>query len=143
MYRLPINFHNRLQRGEIPISYIVITTHMGDRIYAEKEISVQNTALEQSGRVLTFGSFERTLQSQKDNILAAYSGKQIQHISLEMDNSDRYFAQLISKEPFIGRPIKYYVGFEDDSQADHISILSGIITEMSVLKTLTIEADEK
>jgi hypothetical protein len=154
-------------RGEVPISYVVIQTHLGYRAYAEKELkgvfdllgyaadgsyladgsvlagSTSSGIIDKPGRVLGFGSFERTLQPQKDDVLAAYLGKQIQHISLEMDNSDRYFAQLIAKEPFIGRPIKYYVGFEDDSQSEHLSIFSGIISEMSVLPTLMIEADER
>lgn len=167
MYRIPINFHNRLMCGEIPISYVVIETHLGYRAYAEKELigvfnplayladgtyladgsitagGLSSGVIEKSGRVLSFGSFERTLQPKKDDVMAAYSGKQIQHISLEMDNSDRYFAQLIAKEPFIGRPIKYYVGFEDDPQADHLSIFTGVISEMTVLPTLTIEADER
>lgn len=153
--------------GETPISYVVIHTHLGYRAYAEKELrgvfdltgqiadgmitadgsemagSESSGCIEKSGRVVSFGSFERTLQSKKDDVLAAYSGKQIQHISLEMDNSDRYFAQLIAKEPFIGRSIKYYVGFEDDPQAEHLSIFTGVISEMSVLPILTIEADER
>jgi hypothetical protein len=154
-------------RGESPTPYVVIQTHLGYRAYAEKELksvfdiqgyfadgsylaggsitagSASAGVVEKSGRVINFGSFERTLQPKKDDVLAAYSGKQIQHISLKMDNSDRYFAQLIAKEPFIGRPIKCYVGFEDDSQSEHLSIFSGIISEMSVLPTLTIEADER
>jgi hypothetical protein len=164
---VPILFHNRLMRGEVPISYVVIQTHLGYRAYAEKELkgvfsllgyiadgsyladgsitagSASAGIIEKSGRVLNFGSFERTLQSKKDDVLAAYSGKQIQHISMNMDNSDRYFSQLIAKEPFIGRPIKCYVGFENDSQSEHLSIFSGIISEMSVLPTLMIEADER
>lgn len=153
-------------RGETPIAYVVIQTHLGYRAFAEKEMQgtfdlaghiadgsvtadgtytagVGAGVIEKSARVLSFGSFERTLQSKKDDVLASYSGKQIQHISLELDNSDKYFAQLIAKEPFIGRPIKYYVGFEEDSQSDHLGIFSGVISEMTVLPTLTIEADEK
>ena len=37
--RLPINMHNRLMRGEKPLCYIVIDTHMGKRLFAEKEIT--------------------------------------------------------------------------------------------------------
>jgi len=167
VYRLSINFHKRLMRGEVPISYAVIETHLGDRAYAEKELrgtfdpggyladgshladgsitagGDSSGIIEKAGRVLSFGSFERTLQPKKDDVMIAYTGKQIQHISMEMDNSDRYFSQLIAKEPFIGRPITYYVGFEDDPPSEHLKIFSGRITEMSVLPVLTIEADER
>lgn len=167
MYRVPIAFHNRLMRGEVPTPYVVIQTHLGYRAYAEKELkavfdllgyiadgssladgsitagSASSGVIEKSGRVVSFWSFERTLQPKKDDVLVAYSGKQIQHISLEMDNSDRYFSQLIAKEPFIGRPIKCYVGFEDSPQSEHLSVFSGVISEMSVLPTLMIEADER
>lgn len=167
MYRLSINFHNRLTRGEIPITYDVIQTHLGYRAYAEKELigvfdltgyiadgshladgsitagDVSAGIIEKSGRVLNFGNFERTLQPKKDDVLASFSGKQIQHLSMQLDNSDRYFSQLIAKEPFIGRPIKRYVGFEADPQSEHLNIFSGIISEITVLPTLTIEADER
>ena len=167
MYRIPITFHNRLMRGEIPISYILIQTHLGWRAYAEKELAGGfdivgslldgsflldgSTVLgegsigviEKSARIMSFGNFERTLQPQKDNLMAAYSAKQIQHISITLDNADRYFSQLIAKEPFIGRPVNVYVGFDADPQSEHLSIFSGIISEMSVLPMLTIEADER
>ena len=167
MYRVPINFHNRLNRGEVPVSYIVINTHMGYRAYAEKELtavfdvggytadgsydadgsitagSVGAGVIEKSGRVISFGSFERSLQSMKEDILGSYQSKTLQHMSVELDNSDRYFAQLMASEPFIGRAIKYYVGFEADGQAEHIRLFSGIITEMTVMQKLTIEANEE
>ncbi len=39
MYRVPITFHKRLLRGEAPITYVMITTHLGYRAYAAKELS--------------------------------------------------------------------------------------------------------
>ena len=168
MYRTSINFHNRLIKGEIPISYIIINTHMGYRAYAEKELtgvfspsapdlydgtylfdgSIEYDGgstglLEKSGRVISFGSFERNLQSLKEDILVSYQSKTLQHMSIELENSDRYFAKLIASEPFVGRPILYYVGFETESQSEHLKIFSGIITEMTVMPTLTIEANEE
>jgi len=167
MYRTTINFHKRLMRGEIPVSYIVIQTHMGYRAYAEKELtkvfgitryladgscladgsitagSAGWGVLEKSARVISFGSFERNLQSLKEDILASYQSKILQNMSIELENTDRYFAQLIASEPFIGRPLKYYIGFEADPQAEHLEVFSGIITEMTVMPTLTIEANEE
>ena len=168
MYRLTIGFHKRLMRGEIPISYIVIETHMGFRAYGEKElIGVFNpedvhlydgsdlydgsilygaetaSIIEKSGRVISFGSFERSLQSIKEDILGSYQSKTLQHISVELENSDRYFSQLIASEPFIGRPLIYYLGFETSPQSEHLELFSGMITEMTVMPTLTIEANEE
>lgn len=168
MYRISIDFHNRLIKGEVPISYIVIETHMGYRAYAEKELiaifdpvdpylldgswildgsvllgSASAGVIEKSGRVKSFGSFERSLQSIKTDILGSYQSKTLQHMSIELDNSDRYFSRLIASEPFIGRPLIYYVGFEALSQSEHLELFSGMITEMSVMPTLTIEANEE
>ena len=44
-YRIPISMHNRLMRGEKPIAYAVIDTHMGKRVYAEKEMTVTRVPL--------------------------------------------------------------------------------------------------
>ena len=171
MYRLSINFHKRLEKGEVPISYILIETHMGYRIYAEKELkgvfsilpnlydgtyfygtpvidiilygAESAWVMEKSGRVISFGSFDRSLQSLTDDILASYQSKTLQHISIELDNSDRYFSRLIASEPFIGRPLRYYVGFETLSQSEHLELFSGMITEMTVMSILTIEANEE
>lgn len=167
MYRVPLNFHKRLHRGEIPTPYIIIETHLGYRTYAEKELggifssnpyffdgswtldgsvtlgasSIQT--LDKSGRVLRFGVPDMNLQSIKENVLASYQSKTLQHFTVEMDNADRYFAQIIAKEPFIGRPLSYWVGFEQDPQSEHIKRFSGVITEMTVMPVMILEADEE
>jgi len=167
MYRTSIDFHNRLISGEVPIAYILITTHMGYRAYAEKELSgvfgVSPTLwdgtydfdgtitygsesagiIEKAGRVINFGAFDRNLQSMKEDILGSYASKTLQHLTVELDNSDRYFSQLIASEPFISRPIMCYLGFEALAQSSHLKLFSGIITEMNIMPTMTIEADEE
>lgn len=167
MYRVPIRMHRRLMRGEVPITYCLIQTHLGWRAYAQKQLSAVFDAeasiadgtfladgtiiaggysvglIDKGARVLSFGSFERTLQPLNDDVLTAYSGRQLQHISLELDNVDRYFSRLIAKEPFLGRPISLYVGFEEDPQGDHMSIFRGIVSELSAMPVMTIEADER
>jgi len=167
VYRVPITFHKRLLRGEVPITYALITTHLGYRAYAAKELAQvfdisgyiadgsvtadgTHTAgsetiglIDKAARVLDMGRLERTIQPKTDDVLAAYSGKQLQHISIEMDNADRYFSRLIAKEPFVGRPIAIRCGFEADSYASHINLFTGIISEIDVGHTMTIEADER
>jgi hypothetical protein len=167
VYRVPISFHKRLLRGETPLTYVTIDTHFGKRAYAEKEMSgvFEGTGvildgsflldgsetlgagsigyMEKSARLLSHGSFERTIQPEKDDIMTAYSRKQLQHISIELDNADGYFARIIPREPFLGRPISVYVGFEDEPPSDHLRPFAGIISELSVLSVMTIEADER
>jgi hypothetical protein len=135
--------YTRLMRGEKPIIYAIIDTHMGKRVYSGKEMTCSIAgALETSARVLSFGSFERTSQPVSDDILAAYTGKQLQHIDLELDNADKYFSKLIAKEPFLSRTLTIKVGFEDEAESVHMSLFSGTITEVSALATMTIEAEE-
>ena len=167
MYRVPITFHKRLLRGEAPITYVMITTHLGRRAYAAKELSEvfdisgyiadgsvtadgSYTAgsetiglIDKSARVLDMGRLERTIQPKKDDVLAAYSGKQLQHISIQLDNSDGYFSRLTAKEPFIGRPIAIRCGFEADPYASHINLFTGVISEIDMGHIMTIEADER
>lgn len=167
MYRIPIAFHNRLNRGENPISYILILTHLGYRAYCGKELSRtfdrmgyiadgsfiadgSITAggdsiglLDKGARVLDMGTLERTIQPKKDDVMAAYSGKQLQHISIDLDNADAYFSRLIAKEPFLGRPVSILCGFEQDGLSAHISLFTGIISELSAMPIMTLEADER
>lgn len=167
MYRVPITFHKRLLRGEAPITYVMITTHLGYRAYAAKELAEvfdiagyiadgsvtadgSYTAgsetiglIDKSARVLDMGRLERTIQPKKDDVLAAYSGKQLQHISIQLDNSDGYFSRLTAKEPFIGRPIAIRCGFEAVPYASHINLFTGVISEIDMGHIMTIEADER
>jgi hypothetical protein len=145
MYHIPIATYKRIIRGEVPILYMVISTHLGDRVYAKKTITAAAIAgsLGCLARVLSFGSFERTLSPKKDNLFASYTRKQQQHISVALDNADKYFSVLLGKEPFLSRPISIYIGFEDEAVANHIRIFSGVISDVSVLSVLTIEANEK
>jgi hypothetical protein len=145
LYHVPIATYKRIIRGESPIIYMKITTHLGDRVYAKKVITASAIAgsLGCLARVLSFGSFDRTLNPKTSDLLAAYNRKQQQHISVTLDNADSYFSILLGKEPFLSRPIAIYVGFEDEAAVNHITIFKGVISLVSVLSILSIEADEK
>jgi hypothetical protein len=167
MYHIAKSMHDRLMRGEQPTPYVVVETHLGYRAYAAKELTEvfdvlgliadgsvmadgSHTAgsesagvLEKSARVLDFGAFERTLQPRTADVMAAYNMKQKQHMTIQFDNADRYFSRLIAKEPFIGRPMWSYVGFETDPQSEHLRIFAGRISEISALPVMTVEADER
>lgn len=168
MYRVPITFHNKLMAGEIPAAYVLIHTHLGYRAYGEKELSDvfgvlrllangsavaggEETAgadstgtIEKSGRILDIGTFDRTLQPRGGNVLTAWTGKQSQHIAVRLDNADRHFSRLIVGEPFIGRPLTVYVGFESSPQSEHLRVFTGTIMEISFeSESMTLEADER
>ena len=96
----------------------------------------------QSARVLSFGSFERTLQPWRNSVLESYQGKQIQNMEITFDNSDDYFSKLFPTEPFLGRPISTFVGFELESREEHMCLFSGVVTELSVLNVLTLSAEQ-
>ncbi len=167
MLRIPITFHNALMQGKTPIAYCIIKTHLTDRVYSDRELKGVFSAtgiladgsvladgsqiagggsagvLEKSSRVLSFGSFERTITPQSADLLTAFSGKQRQRISIVLDNSDYYMTRLIAKEPFIGRKISLHVGFEDRPQNEHYQPFKGTISEISVDKdSMTLEALE-
>ena len=167
MYRTTIEFHKKLQSGEIPLLYIMITTAMGVRVYAEKDFGSafsttlaqkadgtyeaggailadggEGVSLEQSARLLSVGSFDRTIADDSVDVLTAYATKKQQACSITLDNADRYFSRLIAAEPFIGMPINVYIGFFALPRAEHISLFRGRIVEMDVMPTLLLEAEE-
>ena len=154
--------------GEVPIAYILIHTHLGYRAYAEKEMSdvfgilrlladgsivaggastagADSTGtIEKSARIISIGSFERTLRPRSGNVLSAWTGKQMQHVSVDLDNVDRYLSQLIAKEPFLSRSLTVYVGFESSPQSEHLRIFQGVIAEIVITRSImTLEADEQ
>ena len=93
-----------MMEGDNPTPYIVITTDLGHRAYAEKEISSifsitgyyadgtytadgtitaggdSGGFMEKSARVLSFGRFERSIQPGKESLLLSYSRKNQLHL---------------------------------------------------------------
>lgn len=167
MYRLTIEMHKRLMRGETPVSYIVIETHMGYRAYAEKELvgvfdvegliadgsiiadgselagSDSAGVIEKSGRVIEYMPVTRELQSLKDTVMGSYLSRKLHSFSVELDNSDGVMSRMIATEPWIGRPLTYYAGFEDLPQHQHLRMFSGVVTEMEIGNVMTVEATEQ
>lgn len=168
MYRVPIEFHNRVQKGDTPIPYVLVTTHMGSRAYAERELrgvfsvsphladgsilaDSSHTAgsesagiIEKSARIMAFGTFERTIKPKEIEVLAAFQRKQMQHITLTFTNADRYFSRMLPKEPWITRPLAVYLGFDDLPQSTHLRLFSGTITMVTVKGAeMEVEADEQ
>jgi len=166
VYRITIDFHKRLQRGEIPILFCVIHTALGYRAYAKKELSVVSDMeasilggswlldgsvilgsslgfLEKSARLLSVGSFDRTIQPKKQGLLLAYTQKQQQNVSVSLVNVDRYFSRLIVKEPFLTRDLYLYLGFEALPFNQNLEVFKGVIEELAITSDkITLEAVE-
>lgn len=144
MSRVPLTLHKALEDGKSPVIYCVIDTHMGKRVYGSKELTCTiSSALEKTARVISYGSFERTIMPRKDDVLTAYSGKQLQHGTVHLDNADRYFSRMIAKEPFLGRTLSIYIGLESDASTSHKSIFSGKVSEVAIGSVMVLEADER
>jgi len=170
VYRTYIGFHNRLQRGDIPIVYILLYTDMGTRAYAEKELGDIFTAasspllfnggwtfdgsysagsgtegvIERSGRILSISGFERTIQPRTKNVLNSLTSKQAQYINITFSNTDHHFSKMVVFEPLLTKELGVYLGFDDDPFAEHLLLFKGIITEYTASpKTFQVTAEER
>lgn len=167
MYRTTLNFHKAIERGENPVPYIVITTDMGYRAYAEKELGQvfelsgnfadgsvtadgSETAgsgagvLEKSARVLRFGSLARSIQPNREGLLYGYTAKDQQYMEITLNNADYHFSRLIPKEPFITKTLVHYLGFESLDFYEHLKLFEGQITEVRITQDeLILEAEER
>lgn len=166
MYRVRIDTHRRLMRGEKPLVYVLINTAMGDRVYAERELSdtfdpsssqadgsliADGSAyagnsmgvLDKGGRLLRISGLNRTIAPASQSVLSAYSSRQLQHITVQLQNEDRYFSRLLVREPFLGCSISVMAGFPDLPYAEHLSLFKGIISGLDAVDTLYLEAEER
>ena len=168
MYRTTINFHKCLERGEKPITYVLIQTALGYRVYAKKEIdkvfdpeaghyadgtySADGSitagsgggVIEKSARVLSFGSFERTISPKHDGLSVRYTSKQQQHISVVLNNADRHFSKILGKEPFLGGAMSLYTGFGSLDFYEHLERFEGVISEVKITSgRMVLEAEEQ
>ena len=171
MYRTSINFHNRVHGGESPIVYVMITTDMGARVFAEKELGqifdptggtiffdgswifdgTQDFGLETpgiinkgEGRLLSISGFERTIQPKTKDVLNSLATKQVQYLYITLDNVDHYFSKIIVKEPFLTKEIDVYVGFDDRPYSEHLTLFKGNITEYEInSKNMQLRAEER
>lgn len=166
MKRTLINFHDRINRGEIPVPFVIITTDMGYRAYAAKELgkvfevsgyladgtySADGTitagtgigVLEKSARLLSLGPVEQAIQPKTSGLPVAYTIKEQSIFSVTLNNGDKHFSEILPKEPFLGQTMDYYLGFEALSFSEHLKLWSGIISELELTSSeLTIEAEE-
>jgi hypothetical protein len=149
MRRISIAYHNELESGRNPVPYVAIDTHMGYLIFSEKEMELNMGStvwvpVEQSPRLITPGSFERTIQQYTSDVVTSWQrSNQKQHTNIDLDNGDLYISLMTAKYPFIGRPIFVFLGFETVPQSEHPCMFKGRITEISALLTFGIEAEEQ
>jgi len=167
VYRTTIQYHERVQRGEVPVPYILIQTAMGWRCYAEKEMKAffdteanladgsvaadgSETAggsslglLEKSARVKSFGSFKSTISPSRLDVLSSFTTKQQKSLTVTLINSDLYFSRLIPQEHFLGRRMILLLGFESLPYSAHLKQFWGEIDDVRLDdQTATVRAIE-
>ena len=165
MHRTVIDFHKRLERGDIPVVYINISTSIGERVYSTKSLlntfegiiatgliadgSVDADGSEEAGgggygileaspRITNISALERSLQPDKYGLPAMYTRKTLQNITVELANADLKFSKLIPQEAFISKALSMYVGFEDLQPSTFIEMFRGQIHEINLTRTKTV-----
>lgn len=169
MYRTTIEFHNRMARGEIPVAYILVDTAMGWCAIGEKVLrnlfdadttyladgsytadgsihagSDSYGLIDVQGRLLELSGLERTISPKTANVLTAMTTKQLRHIRATCNNTDRYYTKILPTQPFLGRTLAAYLGFEDIPFAEHRCQFTGTIAKIAISgNKITFEADEQ
>ncbi len=148
MFNLPLNFFNKIQKGQIPIIYVVVVTDKGSRAYSQNDLSgvflEGNTYLDWAGRLKNISSLERAIQSQTRDSIDNLSNIERQTQTVVLDNTDFYFSKLLPLEPFLTKTLYVYSGFEADALADHIQWFRGKITVVELIESdLNLMAEEK
>lgn len=168
MYRVLIDFHDRINKGEMPIMYALIETDLGWRAYGLKELrgtfdpagqmadgsantesslyagSTSLGTIDRQGLVLDFGSFERSISAKTRDVLGSLEQKQLQHASITLSNHDHYFTKMFPNEPFLGKPLSIYFGFEGDSWGNHFPVFKGAVSEIDFQSNkIILTADER
>lgn len=142
MYRLDSDFYSRLQKSK-PTVYVVISTHMTDRVFSGKALTDSYNFTTNSVSLLAFDRLQKTLTARKRNLLSGFASKRQNTFKVSLNNSDRKLGALMIKEPFITRPLLVKLGFSDLDSSKHFTAYSGIIDEVKfTLKTIDIKAVE-
>lgn len=167
MLRVPIAMHERLERGDTPLVYMLLSTPMGWRGYAEKELGESFDVgavypdgtwepdgtvdidglglLSKLGLLRRVSSLERTISPQSTGVLSAFSRRQRQRIRAELLDPDRHIPRMLPREPILGRACRIVCGFEDLPYSEHLPLFDGEVVEVEISRvrsTSTITADE-
>lgn len=97
-------------------------------------------------RLISPGSFERTMRPANITTLQSYGARQLQSITIDLDNSEDYCSKMIAKESLLGNELRRYKGFEDHTHEQHLRDFSGIITKIALTSggnIMSITADEQ
>lgn len=150
MYDAHINFITKCQEGKLPTVYIIISTDMGDLVYAKKEMDIFDVAIALAdgshiadggiiaggtltlatgeGRLLSISPITTTTQDMRYGSLEGSTIKRQGAITVTLDNTDRadnsqyYFSKIIAFNPFITKTIEGWTGFIGDSLSQHFQL---------------------
>lgn len=143
MHDLTIDFHRRLQAGENPVPYLLVTSGMGYHIYTaidgrgrdaitaayrdDGEIVVTGQA-----RIAAWGAIRRSIRPQRSDLLIMYQRYQQGSARVYFDDPDDRLPATISRETLLGQQAEVRIGFPDLAISSHITLFTGEITRIAV-----------
>lgn len=157
MYRVSADWVNRILNKQYPTPYVLIETSMGWRVFGARHLGEMDlvygmpyadgtyyadgsvyagygylTLLSFDARVMSFGSITRTMRPKSDDLLVGYTAKEKSTVSVDLDNKDYFFNDIIQTEPILGKRLQIKIGYAEDIVTDHIFLFDGLITSFSV-----------
>lgn len=161
MYRLPSALQDILLAGKIPITYIVITTDLGQAFYSNVmlpqsfsasgyKLSVSaglylsvaaglmlasNQFVVSEARVTDFGSLINTLLVDQTSRLSSFQKRAKASFTFVLDNRDKALSKKLAKEPFLSKTVQVKAAAETLPVGQHFTLFEGIIEELTVTDT--------
>jgi len=134
VYDVTIDWIKDVESGKVPAPYLIIDTPLGYRVYGLKDVSnldaLGTDYFDFKGRIISLSGLTRSIQPSTSTIIGSYSQKQLQVLTVVLDDADSYFRKLFQIDPFLGQSATLYTGFLDDATTDHIALFSGQITKV-------------
>jgi len=167
VFRVPIDFYDKLKNGENPVPYLLLVNSLGVRYFSIKTLSgffdiepylangqyladgsiyagtpsLVNT-IERSARLLSISGLDKSL-SRDFTALSFTPEKSQQSISFDLDNNDHHFSTLVATEPFLKQEVQLRLGFESLPFSNHIVFFKGRVNNLRLERNkLTIKAVE-
>jgi len=161
MRQITQNFWAAQEANTHPIVLVLLTSNMTRRLYSVRKTSDTEQGgsggmilydgaytygddslygafglLADSGpRVLSFGSIRETLAPENNNLLASLNQTDIGSFSIEFDNADGKFSNILQTESFLNNDLEILFGFRDLAFSDFKSLFTGTIIEELLMFT--------
>jgi len=141
MRRFSETYNAARMRGDKPFILAFVFSNLGCHVVGKETPTGDHVTgtpyniIDWSARVLSFGTFRKSLSENSNNILQTLSQTEMSSYTLTCDNADEYFTNLLAREELIGQQLLIFQGYFDSSFADLQPLFNGIIqsVEMSTL----------